>query len=166
MCEAKPGPSFNDLAIAAEWSHGEQIESLADCERSLGQGQKTTFAGNWVRLPAGESNARYVVVRYPVCLAKDEPILLMFASRTPVQVWWNEEKVIASEGAPFTPSFHRQGRELVVELDGKAGEHTITAAVRNPESNEELMWCVGLADRAEPRMCSNWLPFAFRRASK
>lgn len=128
----------------------------ADAPPQFAAAVPVALPGTVGRLPVNEFAEDVLLLRYRFCLSSPRTVRVLFNTPQECRVWVDGAFAFGRDGGVMAPSFHRVPKDQFTDLTLAEGEHTLSAAVRRPETGA-AEWVAGVADK--PTM--QWIPEGF-----
>jgi ADP-ribosylglycohydrolase len=123
-----------------------------------GVGEPVEFPGHTCRMPASKVPPDSIMlIRYKFKLDSKCLVRVMFNSSSNCRVWVNGFYAFGRECGRMLPSFHRLPVNQFKDIELEAGTHELIAGISPNKGEREMMWVVGVGERAG----CQWLPKAF-----
>ena len=98
-----------------------------------------------------------MLIRYKFELESTRTVRVMCNSGSNVRVWVDGLYAFGRECGRMLPSFHRLPVNQFKDMELSAGTHELVVGIRPNENEREMLWVVGIGDRAD----FQWIPHAF-----
>lgn len=153
--------SVAGFQIGVEREFAEEMPA-ADAPPQFASAVPVALPGTVGRLAAAEFAGNVLLLRYTFHLSSARTVRVMFNTPQECRVWVDGAFAFERGGGVMAPSFHRVPKDQSVDLALSAGQHTLSAAVRRPETGSTAEWVAGVADK--PTM--QWIPEGFSTAAE